>query len=544
MRFLGALRQVMANRSLRKLELGWLMAMAADGAYLVSLLVFAYEVGGVLAAGLVATFRSLPAGLLTPLSSAFADRFSRARVLLVVHLGRASMVGIVAVGAATGLPLPIILGAVVVEGILLGLHRATTLSLMPALARAPEELVAGNAVISLGEAVGGMVGPVAAGLLLMLGGPSLGLGAAAIAYFGAATVVLSMEVAAVRRPAAAPATASSRLLEAFGGFRALRRHPSAGLVIGLFGAQTLVRGALMVLIVVTAVELLGLGQSGVGYLTSAIGAGGLLGAAFAITLVVGRSLSAPFAVSLALWGLPILLLGVAPFGVVAFVALGVVGAANAALDVAGFTLLQRCVPNEVRGRVFGALEGVAALGIATGAALAPLLVELAGIGGALMIAGILLPLLAVATYPWLRRADAAAVVPHREVALLRQIPMFTPLPLTIIEQLAQSLEPVHYDTGDRIIEEGAPGDAFYVIAAGTVEIVHDKRRVATLGSGDGFGEIALLSDRPRTANVVATEPMEGYRLSREAFLEAVTGSSHSVIAADVLMTRRLAELGH
>jgi len=224
------------------------------------------------------------------------------------------------------------------------------------------------------------------------------------------------------------------------------------------------------------------------------------------------------------------------------VALGVVGAANAALDVAGFTLLQRCVPNDVRGRVFGALEGVAALGIASGAALAPLLVEMAGIGGALMITGAVLPVTAVVTYPLLRRADAAAVVPHREVALLRQIPMFAPLPLTIIEQLAQSLGSVRYDTGDRIIEQGAPGDAFYVIADGTVEIVHDRRRVATLGSGDGFGEIALLTDRPRTANVVAIEPMEGYRLSRDAFLEAVTGSSHSVIAADALMTRRLAEL--
>ncbi len=82
-----------------------------------------------------------------------------------------------------------------------------------------------------------------------------------------------------------------------------------------------------------------------------------------------------------------------------------------------------------------------------------------------------------------------------------------------------------------------------MIADGTVEIVHDRRRVATLSSGDGFGEIALLTDRPRTANVVALEPMEAYRLSRDAFLEAVTGSSHSVIAADVLMTRRLAELG-
>ncbi|MFN2417715.1 MAG: cyclic nucleotide-binding domain-containing protein [Candidatus Limnocylindria bacterium] len=122
--------------------------------------------------------------------------------------------------------------------------------------------------------------------------------------------------------------------------------------------------------------------------------------------------------------------------------------------------------------------------------------------------------------------------------------MFAPLPLTIIEQLAQSLVPVRYATGERIIEQGEAGDCFYVIAVGAVDIIHGARDMGTLRGGDGFGEIALLSDRPRTATVIAREPMEGFRLPREDFLEAVAGSPHSMSAAQGLVSQRLAELGH
>ena len=545
MKFIAAIRQVAGNRALRRVELGWLTAMAADGAYLVSLLVFAYELGGVLAVGLFTTLRSLPAGFLAPAAAAFADRFPRARVLLIIHLGRATSVGVVALAALADLPLGVALLGVVLEGVLLGMHRATTLSLMPALARSPDELVAGNALISLGEGLGALIGPVAAGVVLALAEASLGLTAAAVAYVVAAVIVLSIEVVALRRPASSVSDgAPSRLGELLGGFGALRRHPSAGLVVGLFGGQTLVRGALTVLVVATAVELLDIGRSGVGFLTSAIGAGGLIGAALAMTLVTGRRISVPFAVSLAVWGLPIMLLGVAPHPAVAFGLLAILGAANASLDVAGFTLLQRCVPNAVRARVFGALEGIAALGVAVGAAAAPVMVEVVGLPLALVITGAVLPILAVISYRWVRRADDAAIVPHRELALLRQVAMFSPLPLTVIEHLAHDLEAVRYVEGETVIEQGAAGDCFYVVASGSVEVVHDGRRVATLGPGDGFGEIALLSDRPRTASVLAAEPMEAFRLTRAAFIEAVTGSTHSVVAADALMARRLAELGH
>ncbi|MGH2446849.1 MAG: MFS transporter [Candidatus Limnocylindria bacterium] len=541
--FRSALRQVAGNPALIRLEGSWLAAWVAEGAYLVSLLVFAYDIGGVVAVGLITMLRSLPAGLLAPVLTALADRFPPSRVLLGVHLGRASLVGIVALVAATDLPASIAVVAAIAEGLLIGLHRATTLSFMPGLARSPEELLAGNAVVSLGEGTGILVGPLGAGLLLTLGGPQVGLAAAAGVYLLAAAVVVSIRAPATRRRTPVTVGPESRLLAALGGFAALRRHPSAGLVVGLFGSQTFVRGALTVLIVAVAVELLRIGDSGVGYLTSALGAGGLVGATLAMTVVTGRGLATPFAVSLAIWGLPILVIGLLPQTIVAFVLVGVVGAANASLDVSGFTLLQRCVPNEVRGRVFGALESVAAIGLAAGAAVVPALVAGIGLEAALIVVGAVLPVLAIVTYPMLRRADDAAIVPHRELDLLRRVPMFAPLPLTMIEHLARDLDPVAYPTGERVITQGDPGDCFYVIGRGSVEIVHDGEVVKVLGPGDGFGEIALLSDRPRTASVVVRDAIEGYRLDRPAFLEAVTGSPHAVTAGEALVSQRLAELG-
>jgi CRP-like cAMP-binding protein len=150
------------------------------------------------------------------------------------------------------------------------------------------------------------------------------------------------------------------------------------------------------------------------------------------------------------------------------------------------------------------------------------------------------------TYPMLRRADDAAVVPHRELALLRRVPMFAPLPLTMIEQLARDLEPVTFGAGEPVINQGEAGTCFYLVARGSVEVVHDGQLVTVLGPGDGFGEIALLSERPRTASVVVRDPMEGYRLVRPAFLEAVTGHPHAVSAGEELVASRIAELerGH
>ena len=542
MKVRATLAQVLANPALRQLQLAWLIGIAAEKAYLVALLVYAYDIGGVLAVGVFTMLSTLPSGLFGPVLSSVFESFPPARVLLGLHLGRALAVGLVGAAVVLDLGLGIIVAATIAEGVLTRQHTAFTRALLPALARTPDELIAGNAVTSLGEAAGGLIGPAVAGVALVVGGPAFGLAVPAGAYLLAAILVLTLHVATVARQAAE--SLGDRLMQILGGFGALAAHPSAGLLVSLFIAQVIVRGLLTVLIVSAAIELLGIGEAGVGYLNAAIGAGGLVGAVLAMSILVGRRLSVSFAVSLATWGAPIAIIGIVPNTGLAFVMAGIIGAANASIDVAGYTLLARCVPNEVRGRVFGVLQSLVGFGLAGGALAAPVLVGVVGLEGALVVTGLILPVLALVGFAGVRRAEASAILPERELAAMRQAPMFAPLPLTSLEQLARSLDPVFFGTGERIITQGEAGNCFYLIESGRVEIVHDGHREATLGAGDGFGEIALLSDRPRTATVGVLEPMAGFRLPREAFLEALTGSPNAATAANEMATERLAALEH
>jgi CRP-like cAMP-binding protein len=310
-------------------------------------------------------------------------------------------------------------------------------------------------------------------------------------------------------------------------------------MLSLFGLQTLVRGLLSVLLVVLAIELLRIGEEGVGFLNAAIGAGGLAGAVSALALVGRTRLAPPVLLGLLLWGLPILLIGLVPGTGVALLALAVLGAGNAVLDIAGFTLLQRLVPNEARGRVFGLLEALVMLTVGVGAALAPLLVELAGTRMALVITGLLLPVAALATWPWMRSSDRFALVPARELALLRGVPMLGALPMTAVEELACRMQPRRYAAGEPIVTIGEVGDRFYIVASGSAEVTMPGHATHRLGEGDSFGEIALLRDVRRTATVTALDVVETLAIEREVFVAAVSGDRLSLEAADAQIRDRL-----
>ena len=308
-----------------------------------------------------------------------------------------------------------------------------------------------------------LVGPAVASLVLGLGGLEVALAIPAIALLAAAALTVTLR-AATHRAGARGGT----LRELAGGFRALRKHPTAGLVVGLFAAQTFVRGLLTVLLVAASVELLGFGEGGVGWLNSAMGAGGLIGAAGATLWMVGGRLGPAFTLALAVWGLPVAVIGIVPVGWLAIGLLAVVGIANAALDVAGLTLIQRSVPNVLRARVFGSFEGIAALTFALGSLAAAPLVEVIGIRMALVVTGAILPIAALVSAPAVRRADATAIVPRRELDLLGGDPLFAPLSLVVLEQLAQSMK---VETGGRRDGARRPG--------------RGRRRLSAPGRRDG-----------------------------------------------------------
>jgi hypothetical protein len=315
--------------------------------------------------------------------------------------------------------------------------------------------------------------------------------------------------------------------EAVEGVRAVAGSRDLALILGLAAAQALTRGALNVLSVVVAIEVLGTGEPGVGTLMSAVGLGAVLGS-LAVSLLVGtKRLGSWFALGVASWGLPLTLIGVVPQAGVALVLLACVGVGNALIDVSGFTLLSRIAPDEVLARVFGVLESLVALFIGIGGIVASMVVEWSGARTALVTIGLVCPVLAGLSWGRLRRLDRSVGVRDLDVGLLQRVPMLRTLPLPSIEQLARGLEPVMVPRGYVVFSQGDPGDRYYVIESGEADVVGDGRVVAALGPGEGFGEIALLRPTRRTATVTARTELRLLALRPERFLPVVLGYAPS-----------------
>ena len=534
-----AFKAVFTNPGLLRVELAWGFAITAYWAFIISLSVYAYNEGGAAAVGLVGLVRVLPAFVAAPVAGMLGDRYRRERVMFLISLGRAAVMGATAAALFAGSPIWVVYVLAAGVALTASMVRPMQSALLPQLARTPEELTAANLVLTTVESSGIFLGPAIGGLLLAATNTQTVFAAAAGSFVVAALLVAGIKVEAAAERALRE---GGFFREFFAGFGAIGGDRNLRLIIGLYGAQTLIAGALNVLIVVAALELLDLGESGVGFLNSAVGVGGLLGALAAFALVGRQRLASDFGLGLVLWGFPIALIGIFPQPPIALILLGLVGVGNTVVDVAALTLLQRTVPDEVLTRVFGVVQSVFVATLGLGAIAAPLMISAIGIRGALIVTGALLPVLAALLWTRISALDAQALAPTRELALLRAIPLFKPLPAPAIDQLASSLIPVQATAGTEIVRQGDPGDRFYVIASGEVDVFIDGSHIGTLGPGEYFGEIALLRDVPRTATVKAKTETELYALERDEFLSAVTGHAASAEAADAIVSSRLAGL--
>jgi hypothetical protein len=381
------------------------------------------------------------------------------------------------------------------------------------------------------------VGPLLAAVLLKLTGVTVVFAVAAGASLWAAALLLRLRYDAPPRPSAP--TDAALVRSAVEGVRAVAHNRDLALIMGLAAAQAFTRGALTVLTVVVAIDLLGTGEPGVGVLTAAVGAGAVVGSLGASLLVDTRSLGAWFAIGVALWGLPVTLIGVYPNQLAAWVMLAFVGVGNALIDLGGFTLLARLASDEVLARVFGVLESVVALSIGVGALVASLLVEQSGVRPALVIIGLLCPVLAAASWRRIRGMDQTVNVRDRDIALLQAVAMLKALPLPAIERLARGVEPVTVPAGHFVFEQGDVGDRYFVIESGEAVVVGDGRDIATLGPGEGFGEVALLRRSRRTAGVRAGAHLQLQCLRSDQFLPLVLGFTPSAREAGAVVQSAL-----
>ena len=533
---IAALRQALANDGIRRLGISWTLGIAADAALVVVTLVTVFNVGGVVAAALLGAIRMVPAVVAGMLAGAMLERFRGGRILVTLGLIRAISAGLTSAVIATAGPtmddhqftlvLLFVLAAVAAAA---GAPvRPTQVTLMPAIARSPGELVAANTAWSTGEGLGAFVGPFVASVLMALGMPPAVAAVAAAAFFVTAVVG-----AGLRFEQAADVSGGGRHvssgLHLMDGVRVVRRRPLlAWSMLGTYG-QVLTRGLLSALLVVAAIELLDMGQWGLGLLGAALGLGGLIGAIFALSSSRSEQLVRTETVALVFWGLPIAVIGVLPLPAVAMMAMVVIGVANATYDVALFTIFQRGSANDERAPVLSVLEGAIGFGAVSGSLLAPVLLLVFGTSGALLAGGAILPILALVIYRRIGHLGRITVVDERLVDLLQRVPAFAELPLTAVERLVEGLVPFADHAGTELMTQGEPGDRFVVIATGEIDVLVDGQTIHRLGPGAGVGEIALLRRTPRTATVKAVTDVTGYTVDAMTFLAAVAGPAAAAV---------------
>jgi MFS family permease len=528
----------LANPALRKVEAAYFGFSCAEYGVWLSVLVYAYQRGGTSLAAAIAVIQLLPAAAVAPVASILTDRKGGAVGLLVGYLAQAMSIAATAALLLWPAPSVAVYLAAVAAASAVTLTRPAHAALLPALVDDPRELTAANVVTGWLESVSFFVGPALAGALIAVNGPGL-----ACALFAGGVAVSAWLVAPLaRRLEAVPAAVSDdRSEDAVAVLGVLRSAPGVGILLALLAVQFVAIGALDVLVVVLAIKVLALGSSGAGYLDAAFGAGGVLGGFAAMALIGRRRLVPPLLLAAVAWGAAFLVLGAWPTVVGAFALLAAAGAGRTLLDVAGRTLLQRIVPDGVRGRVFGLLEGSSMLSLAIGSASVPLLAAAGGPRAAVAGVGGLLVVGAAATAQLLVRLESAAPDIAAELSLLRGSPIFGVLGAAQLEGLARSLTREDVPAGQIVVREGERGDRFYLVGSGRLTVTIGGSERARLASGDGFGEVALLRDGRRTATVSALEPVTLYALEREAFLEAVTGSTHAHRIAEHVVAEHLGD---
>jgi hypothetical protein len=528
-----------ATPDLRRVQLAWAASAVGSWGFFVALAVYAYDVGGAAAVGVAALVRMVPAGIAAPLAGVLADRHPRRDVLVGSLVARALVMAAIAGAVATRAPAAIVFTLAAVFTIVASAHRPAQAALLPALADTPRQLGACNAIWSSIDNGAFLIGSVMGGALVATAGVESAFGVTALLFALAALPVARIPRDPVPEYRAGDAHAAA-LREALAGVRQVAAHRDLRLVVGVLSVSTLVEGAADVLVVIVAIELLDLGGAGVGWLNACWGAGGLAGGIAALVLLRRGRLAAGVAVGGLMAGLSLMAVAPLDTAVAAGVLLGLLGVGYALIEVAGLSLLQRLSSEDMIGRAFAVVESSYWLTTGIGAILAPAIVALLGLKGALVAVGGCLTLTVLLRWAALARLEAGAAVPERKFSVLRGLPVFAPLPLEAVENVSRSAAEVRAAAGDVLIREGDSDDRFYVVVEGWAVVEHGGRAIDERGPGEFFGEIAPLRRVPRTATVTVRTDALLYALDRESFLEAVNAHPRAGAAMQRVAASRLA----
>jgi MFS family permease len=528
---LGPYRVLKGNRNLDLLFLGQVVSSFGDWLYIIALIAVAFEVTRSATVVALLTFvRLLPYALFLPLAGVLADRFNRKALMITADVGRAAcMLGLLAVQsrATLWIAFPIVFATTSLSS----LFRPALNSVLPDVVATEDDLAQANGLMSQMTSLAFVLGPMLAGLLILVGSPRFAFLINGATFLLSALLLLPVRVPGrIERPDVGE---GGWLGETLGGFRFLFRENDgvlAAFTVAVAGL-TLLGGAFWTLSVVLAEQAFDLGAQGTGFLNSAYGVGGVIGGFLAGPLIARFRLGWTFIAGTALSTIVFTLFALSPAGVLPFVLLAVSGAADIFTEVSGTTVLQSATPSELLGRVFGAFEATIIMAMLVGSLVAGPLIDAFGPRAATVIlAGVAMALLLVCL-PRLRRLEGALGVR----IFLRQVPAIAMLPHKTVEEMASRVQLERVADGEVIVHEGERGDRLFIIKTGEALVAargagQRDVSVATLGKSDYFGEIALLRDVPRTATVRAQGEVELYSLERAAFQELLGRSDELRVA--------------
>jgi predicted MFS family arabinose efflux permease len=507
--------------------------------------VYAYGATGPASVGFVAVAQLVPAAIAAPMTARLGDRVGPGRAISLAYgvIGLAML----ATGAAMALAWPPVVVYVLAACVVVAYTsvRPIQITILPGLVGRAEQLTAANALSTILEGVGVLVGPLLCGIVVAVASPAAVYLGAAAATLLAGLLTLRLGIDAIAR-AALPAPRPSDVTEAVEspdearpstgsdaerGLAAVTASPSRWMSVVVLATRFGVAATMDVLLVLASIELFGMGAAGAGYLSAAIGLGWVLGGATTLVIVGRPRLTPLLLVGGLIWAVPIVVMALVAQPTMALTALVGAGIGLAVVDVAVRTVLQRLVSTDQLASVFGIAEGASMGCAAIGALVAGGFVAVLGLTGAMVAAGVILPIVAALVLPQVGRGEGSVRIPFREIALLRRIALFAPVPAPVLEAAASALVPVSFEPGTTVIRQGDIGDRFWIVEAGEVEVEQGGTVIARLGPGSSFGELALIRDIPRTASVVAVGDVDLLALDRDAFLIALTASPRAVAEA-------------
>jgi MFS family permease len=523
---------------MRRLQLAWGAESLAIWSFAIALGVYAFDAAGATAVGIAGLVRLLPGAFAAPFGGLIGDRSSRRTVLMVSAFATSALLGVATAAVAVDASVAVVFVLAGLSTVAVSPYVPAEGALMPQVARTPQELSAANVAHSALDNIGFLLAGIANGALLATASPQAVFAMAAVT--GLLVTLLLAGLTPDARPAYARETSGTVVTELAKGAQSLLGDSRLRLVGIALTLLVFFVGAADVLAVIVALDLLGLGQGAVGYLNATWGIGALLGGGALAVLLHRGKLHAGLALGCVLTGASLALPGlwvVAAAGYLAWLGMGV---GHTFVEVAARTLLQRIGSDETLARVLALLETSRYAAMALGSIAVPALIAVLGVRETLIGIGLILPVFAFARWAALRAMEIGAPVQAEHFRLLREHPIFAPLSIDTLERLSHDLLPVTPARGEAVITQGEPGQRFYLIAAGEVEVLVNGVRRRKQGEGECFGEIALLKDVPRTATVSALEGCRLLALDRDHFISAVTGHRRSGEAAASVVEDRLA----